>query len=101
MRTTRELITELDHNAQGYDQAALIVEFGTQTTCVEVTDPNRHRLLDEAVTHGGRVVAWYRWRGQEIELGLLHEYQNEWWADTYINGLAEIIRRGINAKASN
>jgi hypothetical protein len=53
MRTTADLIEELDERAMGFQVAAIIVAFEDSSTPVFARDENRHTFLNDAVTKGG------------------------------------------------
>jgi hypothetical protein len=52
MRTTVDLITQLERNAEGFDAAGLLVGFKSSTVCVESNNPRRLDLLQEAIRNG-------------------------------------------------
>jgi hypothetical protein len=91
-RSTVELIEELDHNAQGYRVAMLIVGFENTTVFIKSDDPNRLAVLNEAVTNDGEPVGWVRFGYDSagkggIEFGLLWEHENDSWAMDYLKTL--------------
>jgi len=100
MRTTVELILELEHNAEGYEKAALIVGFENTTVFIEVDNPRRLELLNEAIKQGGEPVGWYRFRAGDLQLGPLQEYENEDWAHKYLETLFKVVRAGLKSLES-
>jgi hypothetical protein len=96
MRTTRDLIMELEENAKGYAVAALVIAFENTTVYVMAGDPNGLQLLNEAVTLGGVPVGWYRGKPGRSEMGLLPEYGDEEWAYEYLKALRDHIKAAIH-----
>src|SRR5258708_4146868 len=74
MKTAEEYITELDHNSQGHD-ALLYVGFKNTTVAVKSDDPNRLRVLQEAMANDGLPFAFARLKPGKVEMGLLPEYE--------------------------
>ena len=77
MRTTKDLIMELEENAKGYAVAALVIGFESTTIFVMADDPNRFQLLNETIALGGEPVGWYRGNIGCLEMGPLLEYEHE------------------------
>jgi hypothetical protein len=92
-----DLIAELERNAKGYTQAALIVGFDGSTIYVKADNPRRLELLNEAIENGGEPVGWYRLDhpSGKIEWGILAEHQNERWAHQYLEALAKTVEAGL------
>jgi hypothetical protein len=97
MRTTEDLIMELEENAKGYAAAALVIGFESTTIFVMANDPNRLQLLNEAVALGGGPVCWYRGDIGRLEMGPLPEYEHKDWVNDYLNAL----RGGMEAAIDN
>lgn len=95
MRTTEDLIMELEENAKGYAVAALVIGFESTTVFVMADDPNRLRLLNEAVALGGEPVGWYRRNVGHLEMGPLLEYEHEDWVHEYLKALGDDIVTAI------
>ena len=88
MRTTEELIQELDHEGRNFTRCGLVIGFETSTIYVWGNDANRHRMLDEAVHSGGKPVGMI---GYDMHNGLLsvhirplEEYAGEDWVAEYL-----------------
>jgi hypothetical protein len=74
MKTAEEYITELDSQGK---QTILYVGFKDTTVAVQSTDPQRLRILREAMANGGVPFAFARLRPGAVEMGLLPEYEGD------------------------
>ena len=99
MRTTEDLIRELDHEAGNFTHCALVVGFEDTTVFVWGHDLRRQSTLDEAVKVGGKPVGMI---GCDTHNGLvtvqartLEEYAEKEWAADYLVGLTDKFRRSI------
>lgn len=95
MRTTEELIAELEENAEGYTMAILYIGFDHTTVSVRSDDPNRLQLLNDAVALGGEPVGWYRCNMGRLEMGPLLEYEHEDWVNDYLKALRDHVKAAI------
>ena len=98
-RTTKDLIAELDANAEGYKLALLIVGFEHTTVFIRSTHLYRLKALNDAVQNGEEPIGWARALdgsdSTRIEFGLLTEYQNEPWAKDYLAVLRGSVEAAI------
>jgi hypothetical protein len=101
MRTTADLIQELDEEAGNFTGVALVVGFEATTTFVFAGKPNRLEKLNDAVSAGGEPVALI---GYDLHHGLLTaqaralmEHAGEEWLGPYLEALCAEFKRQILA----
>jgi hypothetical protein len=58
-------------------------------------NPNRSRLLEEAIAFGGEPVGWYRFKDGKLEMGTFQEYGNKEGAHEHLNALLVDIKAAI------
>jgi hypothetical protein len=93
MRTTDDLIAELDEEAGNFTSAALVVGFENTTTYVFSTDEHRLDTLNDLVRNGGEPIGLF---GIDLSHGMLNihhrtldEYADASWAERYLEALLE------------
>ena len=100
MRTTADLIAELDAEANNFTKAALVVGLESTTMFVFSTDENRLDKLDGLVRNGGEPIGMF---GIDISHGLnahhrcLEEYAEESWAERYLETLLDGFKKQLVA----
>ena len=93
MRTTPELIQELEEEAKNFTMAAIAVGFESTTVFVFANDPNRLEKLNDAIRAGGEPVGLLAFNLFEGQLAVhsrpLAEYAEETWAPKYLHNLCD------------
>jgi DNA helicase HerA-like ATPase len=99
MRSTADLIEELDREAGNFTRAALVVGFENTTTYVFSTDENRLDALNDLVRNGGEPIGLF---GIDLSHGLLNvhhrtldEYADASWAERYLEALLAGFREQL------
>lgn len=97
MRTTVDLIDELQMAAEGAERAALIVGFESSTIYVWADDSNPLASLNEAMKAGGTPVGIVRWSRKDgrvlIEGGPLQEFKDDEHIRSYLKDLLRVFQQ--------
>jgi hypothetical protein len=95
MRTTVDLIQELNEEANKFFTCALVVGFESTTTFVFSHQENQLERLNDAITHGGEPVGLIGCVKGEGKLTLcskaLLEYAGEEWVGNYLTKLLQTV----------
>jgi hypothetical protein len=95
MRTTADLIQELDEEAAKFFACAIAVGFESTTTFVFSHEENRIERLNDAVAHGGEPVGLIGVVKGEGKVTLcrkpLQEYAGEGWVGDYLDKLLQNV----------
>jgi len=95
MRSTKELMAELDAEAANVTNVALAVGFESTTIFVFSHEPDRLQALNDAIRAGGEPIGFLAYEQPpeqhevHVKTRVLAEYAEEPWATGYLRKLAE------------
>ncbi|MGA8617009.1 MAG: hypothetical protein WB660_00600 [Candidatus Sulfotelmatobacter sp.] len=106
MRSTAEVIKELDEEAANFTGVGLAVGFESPTTFIFANDPARLEELNEAAKAGGEPIGFI---GFDLHNGMLTlqsrplaEHADEQWVNGYLHALtgnfSKILKENYNVK---
>jgi len=109
MRSTVDLIQELDAEAQKFWFCSIVVGFETSTIFVAGNQEDRLQMLNEAVEQGGEPIgliaviktipeksfADAQTETLTLSLKVFQEYAHEEWAEKYLGKLLERFAQGL------
>jgi hypothetical protein len=99
MRSTEELIQELDREAGNFTHCGLVIGFESSTIYIWGHDPNRQRALDEAVDAGGEPIGVLGCDMRDgllsVQVRALEEHAHEDSVAEYLHKLADDFHQSL------
>jgi hypothetical protein len=93
MRSTVDLIEELEMEAGNFTHVALAVGFEKTRTFIFADKPDRLQQLNDAVSAGGEPIGFlgidFHNRILSVQTRTLEEYETEEWAAKYLSALTD------------